>query len=231
MQMPNFRWDVAPDEAVRIQMELAQRVVPRDEAGEIRHIAGVDVGFEGEDNQTARAAVVVLAFPSLDVVDVAVGTLPVTFPYIPGLLSFREIPVILNAMQRLKTEPDMIIVDGQGQAHPRRLGIASHLGLVLDRPTIGCAKSRLTGHVVEPENRVGAWTSLTLRGEVIGATLRMRVNTKPVFVSIGHRVSLGRAIELVLACGRGFRLPETTRWAHRAADGQVIPLVRGQGGH
>ncbi len=220
----NHRWDVSPDEAVEIQRELAQQVVMRDEMGRVRHVAGVDVGFEGEANKTARAAVVVLRYPSLAPVEVAVARMPVVFPYIPGLLSFREIPVVLRAFDRLKIVPDVVLADGQGRAHPRRLGFASHLGLVTGLPTIGCAKSRLIGSAPEPRNEAGAWAELTDRGEIIGAVLRTRVNCKPLYISVGHRVNLARAIELVLGCCRGYRLPETTRYAHRAADGKAIPV-------
>jgi deoxyribonuclease V len=220
----SHRWNVSPDEAVEIQRELAQQVVIQDELGRVRHVAGVDVGFEGEENRIARAAVVVLRYPSLVPVDAAVARMLVAFPYIPGLLSFREIPVVLRAFKRLKVVPDVVLVDGQGRAHPRRLGIASHLGLLIDLPTIGCAKSRLVGSAPEPKNEVGARSPLTHQGEIIGAVLRTRVNVKPLYISVGHRVSLVRAIELVLGCCRGYRLPETTRYAHRAADGEVIPV-------
>ncbi len=218
------RWDVTPQEAMRIQTELAARVVEQDQLGEVHRVAGVDVGFEGENNSMGRAAVVVLKFPELVPLDYAVARLPVTFPYIPGLLAFREIPVVLQALENLRTQPDVIIVDGHGRAHPRRLGIASHLGVLLDCVTIGCAKSILCGVARDPENRIGAWSPLMDRDETVGAAVRMRVNTTPVYVSIGHRISLGRAIEMVLRCGRGYRLPETTRYAHRVAGGEKLKL-------
>jgi deoxyribonuclease V len=225
MKLPPLSdWNVTPQQAIQVQRELAARVVVKDQLGDVRLVAGVDVGFEGEDNQTARAAVVVLKFPELVPVDYSVARLPVTFPYIPGLLAFREIPVILRALEKLKTEPDVFIVDGHGRAHPRRLGIASHLGLAIDRPTIGCAKSILCGQAVEPKNEVGAWSPLIDKGEQIGAVLRMRKNVAPIYISIGHRVSLERAIDLVLKCGKGYRLPETTRFAHRVAGGEEINL-------
>lgn len=223
MQIPSVsHWDVSPTEAMQIQRELASRVSETDTLTTLRWVAGVDVGFEGPTNETARAAVVVLRFPELVPVESAIARLPVTFPYIPGLLAFREIPVVLNALEKLATEPDVIIVDGHGRAHPRRLGIASHLGVLLDRTTIGCAKSILCGHAAEPPNRFGAWTPLRDGDEQIGAAVRTRVNTTPVYVSVGHRISLARAIEIVLQCCKGYRLPETTRYAHRVASGEAI---------
>ncbi len=219
---PVPRWDLSSAEAVALQRELADRVLERGDTRTVHYVAGVDVGFEGEQNRTARAAVVVLNFPGLEPVDVAVARMPVTFPYIPGLLSFREIPVILHAFEHLKIEPDLIIADGHGRAHPRRMGFASHLGLILDRPTIGCAKSILVGKAAEPEQVKGAWTPLMHHDQVIGAAVRTRVKTRPVYVSIGHRVSLEQAIEWVLKCCTRYRLPETTRYAHRAADGEKI---------
>lgn len=224
---PTHRWDVTPDEAMQIQRQLATRVIEQDQIGVVRYVAGVDVGFEGEHNQTARAAVVVLRFPELAPVETAVARLPVTFPYVPGLLAFREIPVVLDALARLQTIPDVLIADGQGRAHPRRLGIACHLGVLLDLPTIGCAKSILCGHAKEPPDRVGAWSLLIDHGETIGAVVRTRQGTQPVYVSVGHRVNLDRAIDLVLKCTTRYRLPETTRYAHRVADGETLKINSG----
>jgi deoxyribonuclease V len=157
-------------------------------------------------------------------VDLAVARTPVTFPYIPGLLSFRELPVLLRALEQLHVVPDVFIVDGHGRAHPRRMGIACHLGVLLDLPAIGCAKSILCGTASLPANRAGAWSPLVDGTEQVGAALRTRDGTTPVYVSIGHRVSLDSAIEVVLKCCRRYRLPETTRYAHRAADGQRVDL-------
>jgi deoxyribonuclease V len=225
MQIPSsVRWDVTPAEAMQIQRELAARVSEQDALGDVRLVAGVDVGFEGANNRTARAAVVVLQFPELIPIDFAIARLPVTFPYVPGLLAFREIPVVLNALKNLKTDPDVLIVDGQGRAHPRRLGIASHLGVLLDYVTIGCAKSILCGKAKGPANHVGAWSPLIDHDEQIGAAVRTRVGTTPVYVSIGHRISLARAIDLVLECCKDYRLPETTRYAHRVAGGETLNL-------
>ncbi len=225
MKVPSIQeWDGSPQQAIQIQRELAARVIEYDQFNDVRWVAGVDVGFEGENNNTSRAAVVILKFPELVPVDYSTARLPVTFPYIPGLLAFREIPVVLKALENIKTEPDVLIVDGHGRAHPRRFGIASHLGVLLDRATIGCAKSSLCGKAVEPKNQVGAWSPLIDHGDPIGAAVRMRKDVTPIYVSIGHRVSLESAIDLVLKCGKGYRLPETTRYAHRVADGEQIDL-------
>ena len=166
---PTHPWDVTPQQAIQIQRELTARVSERDELGAVHFVAGVDVGFEGEGNRIARAAVVVLSFPELAPIESATARRPVTFPYIPGLLAFREVPAILDALAQIRQTPDVIIVDGQGRAHPRRLGIACHLGVLLDRATIGCAKSILCGKAREPDNRVGAWTPLIDGDAVVGA--------------------------------------------------------------
>ena len=212
------RWDLAPREAMALQTRLAARIEREDRLGELRRVAGVDVGFES-NGTIARAAVAVLAFPSLEIVDCAIARMPVTFPYIPGLLSFREVPVVVAALGNLRTKPDVVLCDGQGIAHPRRCGFASHLGLVTGLPTIGVAKTRLIGTHREPAASRGRWTPLVDHGETIGAVLRTRAGVKPLYVSIGHRVSLATAIRLVMACLTRYRLPETTRWAHRLASG------------
>lgn len=212
------RWDLTPKEAIALQARLAAKVEREDRLGEIRRVAGVDVGFESE-GRVARAAVAVLAFPSLEPVDRAVARLPVSFPYVPGLLSFREIPVVLAALAKLREKPDVLLCDGQGIAHPRRCGLASHLGLVTGLPAVGVAKSRLVGSHPEPGARRGSQAPLVDRGEVIGAVLRTRTGVKPLYVSTGHRIALPTAVTLVLACAPRYRLPETTRWAHRLASG------------
>ena len=209
-------WDVAPDEAIRLQRTLAPQVIadqplPLDS---IRLVAGVDVSVKGERSQ---AAVVVLRFPALDVVETVTAERPTTFPYVPGLLSFREGAVILDALSRLTSTPDAFLFDGQGTVHPRRFGIACHIGLFLDAPTVGCAKSLLVGHHAPLPAEKGAWAPLLDRGEVIGAALRTRANVKPVYVSVGHRAALDDARALVLACTTRYRLPEPTRRAHQAA--------------
>jgi deoxyribonuclease V len=211
-------WKVSVEEARRIQLELAARVVTEDAFGQVHTVAGVDVGFEG-GNRIARAAVAVLSFPDLELIEHAIVRRPVDFPYVPGYLSFREIPAALEALERLDRQPDLILCDGQGRAHPRRFGLASHLGLCLDRPTIGVAKSRLIGEYREPGYRRGSHTPLRDDGEVIGAVLRTRTRVKPLFVSIGHRISLASAVDYTLRCCTRYKLPETTRWAHRLASG------------
>lgn len=210
------RWDVTPAEAVAIQKELCNRVLITPVAAQPATVAGVDVGIHGD---VARAAVVLLSYPDLAVIERAVVDAPVCFPYVPGLLSFREIPVVLQAFERLERIPDLVIVDGQGYAHPRRFGIASHVGVILDLPTIGCAKSRLIGDYAEPEADAGSWSNLSHNGEVIGAVLRSKDKTSPLYVSIGHKVDLPTSIRWVLACCRRYRLPETSRQAHMAASG------------
>jgi deoxyribonuclease V len=216
------RWDLTPKEAIALQTRIAARVVREDDLGEVHAVAGVDVGFE-ENGKVARAAVALLAFPSLDLLDWAIAREPTRFPYVPGLLSFREIPVIVAALRQLRHKPDLVLVDGQGLAHPRRCGVACHLGLVTGLATIGVAKSLLVGEHRPPRKRRGAWTPLVHREEIIGAALRTRTGIGPVFVSIGHRVSLETAVRFVLACGSRYRLPETTRWAHRLASGPPVP--------
>lgn len=211
-------WDLATEEAVALQEQLAQQVVAEttfDPAG-IEIVGGADAAVKGG---LARAAVVVLDYATLKPVDWAVAEVEITFPYVPGLLTFREGPAVLAALEKLTIWPDVLIFDGHGVAHPRRIGLAAHMGVILDRPSIGCAKSRLVGEYAEPGDNVGDWTPLRDQGEMIGAVLRTRTGVRPVFVSVGHRVDLPMAIELVLGCGRGYRLPETTRHAHRVAGG------------
>ena len=211
-------WNLTPKEAIALQTALRGRVVRADRIGKVGRIAGVDVGFEQEGRVT-RAAVAVLEYPGLALVERAVVRVPTRFPYVPGLLSFREAPAVLAAFEQLARAPDLILYDGQGIAHPRRFGIASHLGLLLDCPSVGVAKTRLVGVHGTPANRRGAWTPLRDAGEVIGAVLRTRAGVRPLYVSIGHRVSLESAVRWTLACVTRYRLPETTRWAHRLASG------------
>ncbi len=221
MQKNIHSWELAPREAIALQSRLRTRVVTSDRLGTVRHVAGTDVGFENGGRVT-RAAVAILTFPALELADWAVIREPTRFPYVPGLLSFREIPALLVALSRLTVRPDLVICDGQGLAHPRRCGLASHLGLVAGWPTIGVAKSRLVGTCREPPQRRGAWTPLRDGGEIIGAVLRSRAHVKPIFVSIGHRVSLETAVAYTMACVTRYRLPESTRWAHRLASGPEI---------
>lgn len=202
---------------MRVQADLAGRVVRDDDFTEINCVAGVDVGFE-DGGKVTRAAVAVLEYPSLQTIDQTVARTATCFPYVPGLLSFREIPALLEAFRQLRTAPDMILCDGQGYAHPRRFGLACHLGLILEIPAIGVAKTRLVGtHGRVPEKR-GAWCPLTDKDETIGAVLRTRVGVRPVYISVGHRICLETAVDYVMACTTRYRLPETTRCAHRLAS-------------
>lgn len=211
-------WRVTTSRAREIQLELAPRISCEGTMNNPHYIAGVDVSVSRWAKE-GTAAVVVLSYPDLELVEVQVVTGRLDFPYVPGLLTFREAPLTLAACEKLKVAPDLFIVDGQGIAHPRRIGLASHLGLCLDVPTIGCAKSRLIGEHAAPGKEAGSYTELSDNGEVIGAALRTRSGVKPVFVSIGHRISLPSAIDWVMACCRGYRIPEPTRLAHQAAGG------------
>jgi deoxyribonuclease V len=222
------RWDVTPAEARQIQVDLAGRV---ERAGavmaeRVRLVAGIDNGYvQSGETTTGVAAVVVLTMPGLDVVETRLASCPVPFPYVPGLLSFREGPAILAACRQVVAEPDVILFDGQGIAHPHRLGLAAHLGVILDRPTIGCAKSRLVGSWEEPPRVFGAWSPLVDRGEFVGAALRTRPRHRPLFVSTGNRIDLESAIAVVLACCRdGHFLPEPTRLAHEAVTAATRQL-------
>lgn len=211
------RWDVSPAEAKAIQERLRGRIRDRDRLRKIRLVAGVDVGFENGGKRT-RAAVAVLGFPSLQATAHAIATLPTTFPYVPGLLSFREIPAIVAALDRLDDLPQLILCDGQGYAHPRRFGLACHLGLLTGIPTIGVAKSRLIGSHGRVPQAKGRWVRLKDGDETIGAVLRTRKGVKPVYVSVGNLVSLETAVDLVMKCVTRYRLPETTRAADHLAS-------------
>jgi deoxyribonuclease V len=210
-------WDLSPAQARVLQTRLAGRVEREDRVETPRRVAGVDVGFE-DGGRITRAAVCVLELPALAVCDTALARLPSSFPYIPWLLSFREVPAILAALERLSIRPDVLMCDGQGIAHPRRFGIACHLGVLLDLPSIGVAKSILTGQADAPGPARGDWSPLVDRGEVVGAALRTRAGVKPVYVSVGHRVCLASALALVMACTTSYRLPEPTRQADRLAS-------------
>jgi len=201
-----------------MQEALRQQVVREDRLGPVTTVAGIDVGFE-DGGRTTRAAVAVLAFPGLEPVAQAISRRPTSFPYVPGYLSFRELPAVLEALERLATLPDLILCDGQGLAHPRRFGLACHLGVLTDLPCIGVAKSRLIGTHAELPPDKGRWVPLRDRDETIGAVLRTRTRVSPVYVSIGHRVCLETAIDYTLRCTTRYRLPETTRHAHRLASG------------
>jgi deoxyribonuclease V len=217
-------WPDTIEEAVAVQQELRSQVRAVDDFGALRTVAGLDAGFE-EEGTVARAAIVVLSFPELKPVDYALARGPARFPYVPGFLSFREAPVLIEALGLLKAAPDLLILDGQGIAHPRRLGIASHIGVLTGLPTIGCAKSLLTGRHEELPDERGARVPLVHRKEQIGWALRTRAGVKPVFVSPGHRVGMESAAELVMACVTKYRLPETTRYAHNLASHGTVPIV------
>jgi deoxyribonuclease V len=215
---------LSPAEARALQGELASRVVvgPALGLGSVRYVAGADVSTQGD---RAYATVAVLEFPGLSVVEVQGFEAPLEFPYVPGLLSFREMPPLLGALRKMETAVDVVILDAQGLAHPRRMGLASHVGLFIDVPTVGCAKSVLVGKFEEPKEEKGSATDMVHRGEVVGRAVRTREKVSPVYVSVGNRIDLDSSVELVLACCSRYRLPEPTRQAHNAAN----RLRRGEG--
>lgn len=211
-------WSVTPAEARDIQSRLRSRVITRDRLpGRLDLIAGADVALD-LTRRVAIAGVILYRFPGLTELQRVSAERPLTFPYVPGLLSFREIPALLDAFAKLTRAPGVIFYDGHGVAHPRRFGIASHLGVLLDTPTIGCAKSRLIGTHRDPALRAASTAPLTDGGEVIGTVLRTRAGVKPIYISIGHRISLPRAVELALAVCDGFRIPRPTRQADRFVE-------------
>jgi deoxyribonuclease V len=219
---PHHAWDVPPREAVAIQRRLA----PLARAGQpvrledVHTVAGIDASYR----EVGRAAVVVLSFPALAVVEQAVAMVPSAFPYVPGLLSFREGPVALAALAQLRARPDLLMFDSQGYAHPRRLGLASHIGLLMDLPSIGCAKSRLVGQHEHPGPALGDRAPLVADGETLGMVVRSRPGTRPLFISPGYRMDLETAVTVVLRCLRGYRLPEPTRLADRLAAVATPPM-------
>ena len=211
-------WPRTVPEARRIQRELRSRVVARDRLGRVRLVAGLDASYD-RSTGTTRAAAAVLGFPGLEPVAHRVVRRKTRFPYVPGYLSFRETPALLAALAALRRAPDLILCDAHGLAHPRRFGLACHVGVLLDVPSIGVAKSRLVGtHAPVPDAR-GAWRPLKDGSETLGAVLRTRTGVRPVYVSVGHRVGLETAIDLVLRCTPRFRIPEPIRRAHRLAGG------------
>jgi deoxyribonuclease V len=224
---PLHTWDLLPEAAIRVQNELrASLDLTWDKDRSVTTVGGVDVGLSGE---SARCAIVVIRFPELTPIEGVVAEAPLVFPYIPGLLAFREGPAVLAAWDRLKVKPDLLMFDGQGIAHPRGIGIASHMGLWLERPSIGVAKSRLYGRHGEVGLQRGDRVDLLdNRGNVIGAVLRTRERTNPLYVSPGHLIDVERAAEFVLTCSAGYRLPEPTRWAHKVAGGEKLPGESGQ---
>jgi deoxyribonuclease V len=208
------KWDLSYKEAVEIQNRLASQVRFIAIKKKPKIIAGLDCAFS-ENEKRIFAAVVVIGLPGFEVIETVTASRKLSFPYIPGLLSFREAPVCIDAIEKLKVEPDVFIVDGQGFAHPRRFGIASHIGVLLDMPMIGCAKSRLTGSFNEPGRHKGNHSPLVDGDDIIGAVLRTRTSVKPVFVSVGHKCTLDDAIKIVLDCTTRYRLPEPSRLAHQ----------------
>lgn len=209
-------WNLTPQEAIALQKRLAADLITDRPIAldQVRLVAGVDVSVK---DGISNAAVVVLTFPQLQPVETVTAALPTPFPYIPGLLSFREGPALEMALARLQTEPDVFIFDGMGIAHPRRIGIAAQMGLWLEKPTIGCGKTHFIGVYAEPDGEAGAFTPLFDRGEVIGAVVRTRRGVRPVYISPGHLADLETAVALTLRCTLKYRLPEPIRAAHRAA--------------
>jgi deoxyribonuclease V len=209
-------WNVSPNDAIHLQKQLTAQLIydrPLDLTA-IRTVAGVDVSVK---NEVSNAAIVVLSFPDLRILETVTAHQPTPFPYIPGLLTFREGPVLVEAFNKLQLTPDVLIFDGMGRAHPRRMGIAAHMGLWLNKPTIGCGKTHLIGRFQEPAAMKGSTSDLTDRGELIGSVVRTKDNVKPVYISVGHLAELSSAVTLVLGCTTKYRLPEPIRAAHNAA--------------
>ena len=213
----DLEWPTTTGEARAVQERLRDQVVRRDELTQVRRVAGLDVGFPGGGNET-RAGVAILSFPDLLLLESASARRRTVFPYVPGLLSFREAPALLEALASLSEPPQLLLCDGQGYAHPRRCGLACHLGVLTGLPSIGVAKSRLIGEHGPLGPEKGDWTPLWDHDEIIGALVRTRRNVQPLYISVGHKISLETAVRFVLACTTRFRLPETTRWAHRLAS-------------
>lgn len=215
-QTPLHSWKLTREEAIALQNELAGRILLEDQLDEVRYVAGVDMAIN-EENEMAHAAVVLLTYPALEVVERHIYEEPLRMPYIPGLLSFREAPVVLGAFHKLRQRADLVMVDGQGIAHPRRMGIATHLGLWLDIPTIGCAKSILVGTYDKTQlgEEAGSYVPLIYKKDMIGAMVRTRTRVNPMIISAGHKISLETSIKYVLACSKGYRLPEPTRLADK----------------
>lgn len=224
-------WDLTPTEAVELQKKLRAQVRVEPLSGDVRLVAGCDISFN-KFSDIVYAGVVVLRLSDLEIVDRATAITRIKFPYIPGLLSFRETPALLEAWQNLNTSPDVVMLDGQGLAHPRRFGIACHFGLITERPTLGCAKTVLVGKYDEPGERAGSYSLMTHKGETIGAALRTKDRVAPVYISVGNKIDLPGAISLALRCVKGYagqsdslfesgpeskskyRIPEPTRQAH-----------------
>ena len=214
-------WNLSAEEAIRIQTDLRQHILLHWDNRQVSSIGGVDISIKTE---TAHAAIVVIRYPDLTPREAATADAPLVFPYIPGLLAFREGPAVLAAWDKLQNKPDMLMFDGQGIAHPRGIGIASQMGLWLERPTIGVAKSRLYGRHEEVGPKRGDQAALLDKnGHMIGTVLRSREKTNPLYISPGHLIDVKHATKFVLACIAGYRLPEPTRWAHKIAGGEELP--------
>ena len=211
-------WNLEPRQAMELQKQLAYEVVAADEfRAPPATVAGIDLGYDAKKD-TCRAVVVVLSFPALDLLETSEALLPIQFPYVPGLLSFRETPAAIKALEKLQITPDVILCDGQGLAHPRKFGIACHIGLFTDVPTLGVAKSLLVGKFEDLGETRGSTAALTYKNERIGTVLRTKDKVQPVYVSVGHKISLATATDLVLQCAPKYRLPETTRLADKMAS-------------
>lgn len=210
------QWDITPQEAVQLQKEMVTQVIHDQPLAlsSVNYIGGVDVSVK---EGVSQAAVVVLSYPDLELIEAVTAAMPTPFPYVPGLLSFREGPALVEAFEKLQTVPDVFIFDGMGRIHPRRIGIASHMGLWLGKPTIGCGKTHLIGTYERPGEAKGEYSDLSDKGEVLGVVLRTRKGAKPVYISPGHLMDIDSAIEITLACTPKYRLPEPIRQAHRAA--------------
>lgn len=231
--VPLHKWNLTPQEGIALQRELAGKVIHEDRLGEVHAVAGVDMAINEERN-TVQAAVVLLKYPEMELIEQHIYEETLRMPYVPGLLSFREAPAVLGAFQKLRHKADLVMADGHGIAHPRRIGIASHLGLWLNIPTIGCAKSILVGHYDKEKlgEEAGNWQPLIYKNEVLGAAVRTRTRVNPMFISLGHMISLETSIKYVLACSKGYRLPETTRLADKLSkdNSWVEPEEGGQPG-
>jgi len=214
-------WNVSIRQAKEIQLRLRDMIEPVWDGRKINIVAGADVGFP--DKNTVLAAVVVLSFPDLEIVERSVSTQDCTFPYVPGYLSFREVPGLLSALENIETRPDVLLCDAQGIAHRRRMGLAAHVGLLVDTPVVGCAKSVLYGRFSTPGDKRGAYSHMFApEGEVVGAAVRTRERVKPVYVSVGNRIDLDTAISVVLGCSTGYRIPRPLRLAHRLSVGETV---------
>jgi deoxyribonuclease V len=214
-------WNVSTAEAKRIQVDLSARVVAEWDGREVSHIAAADVGLPRPD--TVLAAVVVLTFPGLEVVETRVKRDRCRFPYVPGYLSFREVPALLACLGKVRTRVDVLMCDAQGLAHPRKMGLATHVGILLDSPVLGCAKSVLYGEFAEPDRRKGSVSYMHgKQGEIVGAAVRTRDGVKPVYVSVGNRIDLATSVDLVLRCSPRYRIPEPLRLAHNLSVGKRV---------